>query len=99
MPYAESIIGQMAFYIKLMHGNGDFALQEVEAEGLAKALAGVLKYHIHLTGGGGRAMAYLTLLGCCAMVYTPKLIARSARAKAMKEKREEPLAPESMVNM
>jgi len=96
-PYGESIIAQMAFYLRLMHGSGDFALSEHEADGLARALAGVARYHVKLTGSG-KGMAYLALAGTAAMIYTPKLMAANAKAKARKERAAPaPVEPDQMV--
>lgn len=91
-PYGESIIAQMAFYIQLMHGSGDFALTEHEARGLATAIAGVARYHVKLTGSG-RGMAYLALAGTAAMIYTPKLLVANAKAKARKAASAPPIDP------
>lgn len=82
-PYGESIIAQISFYLRLLHGSGDFALSEHEADGLARALAGVARYHVKLSGSG-RGMAYLALAGTAAMVYTPKIMVANAKAKARK---------------
>lgn len=83
LPYDEAIVAQIAFYIKFAHGSGDWALTDMEAQGLAGALAGVLKYHIRINlKSGGRVGAYLTLLSTAAMVYMPKAMAKAARKKA-----------------
>lgn len=80
-PYGESIIAQIAFYLQLFHGQGDFALSDKEAHGLASAIAGVARYHVRVTTGG-KGMAYMALLGTAAMVYAPKVMAKQARDKA-----------------
>jgi hypothetical protein len=88
-PYGESIIAQIAFYLRLLHGSGDFALSEHEADGLASAIAGVARYHVKLSGSG-RGMAYLALAGTAAMIYTPKVMVANAKAKARKERAPPP---------
>jgi hypothetical protein len=98
-PYGDSIIAQISFYLRLLHGSGDFALTEHEADGLASAIAGVARYHVKLSGSG-RGMAYLALAGTAAMIYTPKLMVASAKAKARKEAPPPPPAdPNEMVMM
>ena len=60
----------------------DFTIDAQEAQLLADAMATVAKeYNISI---GGKAGAWLGLLGACAMVYGPRLPAILAKAKAIK---------------
>lgn len=92
-PYGEAIVNQLAFYLQLMHGQGDFALTDDQALGLANAMCGVAKYHVKLSGSG-KGMAYLALVGTCAMIYTPKLMQKAARDRALRASQS--TAPDQM---
>lgn len=85
-PYAAKIIEQFAFYIQFAHGSGEWKLTDEQSLGLAKALCGVLKYHVKIDlTGGGIVGAYLALIGTLLIVYGPKLRERSKRQQAERE--------------
>jgi hypothetical protein len=66
----------------MMHGDGDYALNETEALMMTQAICGVFVQFVRPMKLGAKGQALGALLMATGMVYTPKVVGKAARKAA-----------------